>query len=297
MRRPEFEASLAEAKLYPALWRLLLGIGLVLLLWFGTGALILAGAVGIVASRDGAFGIMPWVQGLSTPDTPFQVVVVLLTFAGLYIGVLTAAAALHFRGPRSLFGGFDDWSRGFFTALAVLVPLYAALLGLSIWLDPPVQNMALDRWLMWLVPVLLLLALQTGAEELLFRGYLQQQLAARFRARLVWMGGPALLFALLHWTPAAGGNLPLVLLSTLVFALVAADLTERTGSLGAAMGLHLGNNFAALSVISGTGTITGLSLYVSPTPLSQTGAQSVAIAVSILTLIAVWAVLVRVLDR
>ncbi len=38
------------------------------------------------------------------------------------------------------------------------------------------------------------LVVQTGAEELLFRGYLTQQLAARFEARAIWMGVPALAF-------------------------------------------------------------------------------------------------------
>ena len=40
-------------------------------------------------------------------------------------------------------------------------------------------------WLVFLIPMLLGLLVQTGAEEIVFRGYLQQQLAARFVARWV----------------------------------------------------------------------------------------------------------------
>ena len=43
--------------------------------------------------------------------------------------------------------------------------------------------------------------------------------------------------------------------------MVAADLTARTGSLGAAWGFHLANNFIALALISIEGTLTGLSLF------------------------------------
>lgn len=297
MRRPEYEASLAEARLYPELWRTATGLGLILLLWFGTGALILLGAVGIVASNEGPFAILPWFNGLTAPSTPFHVVVVLVTFIGMFIGCVVAAAALHARGPATLFGDFAEWRRGFLTALAVMVPIYALLLMANFYVDPPVANLPLGKWLAWLPLTLGLLFVQTGAEELFFRGYLQQQLAVRFRSRVIWMWVPSLAFALLHWTPDAGANLPLVLLSTLTFALVAADLTERTGSLGAAMGLHLGNNFAAVALISGSGTITGLALYVSPTDLAETGVQSLAIAGSVLALLLIWTITARLLDR
>jgi len=124
MRAPEFEASLAEAKLYPQLWRLLLGVGLVLLLWAGTAALILSGAVALVATQLGPMGILPWFTSLSAPDTPIKVLLLLSTFTGLFVGALVAAPALHGRSPATLFGSWPDWRRGFFTALGVLLPVH-----------------------------------------------------------------------------------------------------------------------------------------------------------------------------
>lgn len=297
MRAPEFEASLSAAKLYPQLWRLFLGFWLTMLLWMGTAALILAGALGVVAAREGPYGIMPWTMGLSAPDSPGIVLLLLSTFAGLFIGSITAAAALHGRGPGTLLGPRSDWLRGFVTAVAVMLPVYLVLVGLSFLFDRPEPNLPFGRWAALLPLTILFLLLQTGAEELFFRGYLQQQLAARFRARWIWMWIPAVVFALLHWNPQAGDNLPLLLLSALTFGLVAADLTERTGSLGAAMGLHFVNNFVGIGIVAIGETITGLALYVSPMDIAETGMQSLSLAASILVMLGVWAAVAWLLDR
>ena len=66
-------------------------------------------------------------------------------------------------------------------------------------------------------------AVQISAEELAFRGYLMQGLAARFRARAVWWGLPALLFGLMHWNPATfGPNAWLVVLTAGLIGLILA---------------------------------------------------------------------------
>ncbi|MEM9247368.1 MAG: type II CAAX endopeptidase family protein [Pseudomonadota bacterium] len=296
MRAPEFEASLHDAALYPQLWRIILGVLLTLFIWMGGTALILAGATAVVAAQQGAFGIMPFVNSLAAPDTPAKVILLLATFAGLAIGAVVSAGALHFRGPGSLFGPWDAWWRGFLTALTVLIPAYLGFTLLGFWLDPPAVNLAVGRWLLWLPLALPFLLLQIGAEELFFRGYLQQQLAVRFASRVVWMWIPSIVFALLHASPGAGDNLPLVLLAAFTFAMVAADLTERTGSLGAAMGIHLGNNFFGMFVTSAAGSISGLALFVSDTDLGQAGPQSLGIALTVLLMLGVWAVTARLLD-
>ncbi|MEL6204652.1 MAG: type II CAAX endopeptidase family protein [Pseudomonadota bacterium] len=297
MRRPEFEAYLHDARIYPEVWRLILGIGLTVLIWIGTTLVILAAAIAVVASDQGAFGIMPYLTGLQTPNTPGTVLLLLATFAGLFIGAMVAAAALHFRGPGTLFGPWEEWRRGFLTGLTVLFVPYALLVGISLALGAAEPNLSLGLWALLLPVGLALLFLQIGAEELFFRGYIQQQLAARFNSRIVWMWLPSIVFAALHVAPQAGANLPLVLLSALTFGLVAADLTERTGSLGAAMGIHFGNNFFGLFIVSLADTISGMSLYVSHTDIGETGLQSLSMAASILVMLAVWGVTVRLLDR
>ena len=297
MRDPEFEASLHDAALYPSLWRLVLGAALALFLWLATSLVIVGAATAVVAAREGALGIMPFVTGLASPDTPGKVILLLSTFVGLFVGSIVAAAALHFRGPASLFGPAGAWWRGFAVSLTVILPIYGVLSGASILFGGVEGNLAFGRWLILLPLALPFLFVQIAAEELFFRGYLQQQLAVRFRARAVWMWLPSVIFALLHVSPEAGDNLPLVLLATLTFALVAADLTERTGALGAAMGLHLGNNFFGLFIVSTGETITGLSLFRAPVEIGQAGPQSLSMAGAVLVMLVVWGITVRLLDR
>ncbi|MFQ5439742.1 MAG: lysostaphin resistance A-like protein, partial [Paracoccaceae bacterium] len=112
------------------------------------------------------------------------------------------------------------------------------------------------------------------SEELVFRGYLQQQLAARYSSRWVWWVLPALLFGLAHFDgESTGVNAWLVVADTFLIGLIAGDLTARTGNLGAAVGLHLANNTAALLVMATEGTITGLSLFVTPFAITDARAM------------------------
>ncbi|OWU69746.1 hypothetical protein ATO2_08215 [Roseovarius sp. 22II1-1F6A] len=293
MRAPEFEHALTEARAYPQLWRLLLGLGVIAFTYLAFLALLVGGAFAVL----GPLAAPGYLMGLAQAATPGQTLLVLATFVGMFVGPMLAAAALHFRDPASLFGPWRDWWRGFRVALAVLVPIYALLVAFGAWLEPPQPNLPLARWVMLLPLALPLVLLQTGAEELLFRGYLQQQLAARFRARAIWMGLPTVIFALLHWTPEAGANLPLILLSALVFGLVAADLSEQTGSLGAAMGLHLGNNVFGLLVVSMGDQLTGLALFTEPGGMDEVGLPTLGMIVSIAVMALVWIITRRILTR
>ncbi|MFY0635647.1 MAG: CPBP family intramembrane metalloprotease [Vannielia sp.] len=297
MRHPEFTAMLVPARVYPQIWRLLLGVLLILFIYVSWSLLVLGGAVGLVAAEQGLWGVMPFFQELQVGRLPGSVALLLLTFGGMALGPVLAAAALHFRGPGTLIGPWGEWWRGFVTAFAVVAVVFGVLMLASAMIWPPVANMEPGRWLMWLPLALPLLFLQIAAEELLFRGYLMQQLAARFAARWVWFTLPALCFGLLHWDPEAGRNLPLLLLSAFAFGLVAADLTERTGSLGAAMGFHFANNLLALFILSIKGTITGLALYVTPWGLAEEGMVSLGLMVSILLLFANWWIIKALLDR
>jgi membrane protease YdiL (CAAX protease family) len=107
-----------------------------------------------------------------------------------------------------------------------------------------------------------LLLLQVTSEELVFRGYLQQQLAARFDSRWIWYVLPSVLFGFLHYdTEIMGSNAWIVVAHTTIFGMIAADVTARTGNLGAAIGLHFANNLFALTIISLDGSLSGLGLY------------------------------------
>jgi len=115
---------------------------------------------------------------------------------------------------------------------------------------------------MFLPLALLGLLIQTGAEEAVFRGYMQQQLAARFATPVAWMGVPALLFGLAHYAPGLGPVSPwLIVLVTGFFGVIAADLTARSGGIGLAWGIHFANNVIAVLVISAMAGLDGLALF------------------------------------
>lgn len=287
MRDALFEAYIEPARLYPELWRLFVALGVIVLIYAGSFALMLVTAFPVLGPLE-YFG---WLQGLTAPATPGHTIFVLATFVGMGLGVLIATPALHYREPGSLFGTLRDTLRGFFTALAVLVPVYGLFFaGLSL-ITPLQPNLDPATWLRLLPVALVLILIQTGSEELLFRGYLQQQLAARFTARAIWMGLPAVVFTALHVSPIAGTGIWVMLAAVLAFALAAADLTERSGSLGTAMGWHFVNNCSAMLLTSVQGTITGLALYVTPFDLTDTTMAPLALGLNLAMVLGIWRLL------
>ncbi len=293
MFSPEFNAYVAPARLYPQIWRLLLGIVLIVFIY--------AGFVGLVFWAGFAyatpFGFLSWANGVLTIQGAVPTLIMLFTFAGMALGPIIAAPACHMRGPGTLFGPFGDTLRGFFTATGIVLLIFGIVSILSFFLTPPLANLPFNDWL-WLLPYAVpLILIQTSAEELVFRGYLQQQLAARFKSRFAWMILPSMLFAAMHWDPEMGSNAWLVIGVTFCMALIAADLTEKTGSLGAAMGLHFANNLFALLFISMQDTITGLALFVTPFTKADTAEMPLVLAIDLILLLVIWRLLRIALDR
>ena len=132
---------------------------------------------------------------------------------------------------------------------------------------------------------------QVTAEELLFRGYLQQQFAVWIKSRWFFMVMPSLIFGLMHYDGSMGVNVGLTLVAvTAILGLFLADLTYRTGNLGAAIGVHFANNFSAMFLVSYQEQISGLSRYIAPdffnTPeMFYEAAQSMLITSTIIFLI------------
>jgi membrane protease YdiL (CAAX protease family) len=290
----ETEAGPGGAAPRSELWRL--GLGLVLVLFtYAAGLALMAGGLLAVV---GPMQFLGRLQALARPADPGAALLLLASFGGLLLGTVLAATACHFRSAGSLFGGWRPTLAGFAIALAVALPAYGLVTAAGFLAGPPpLPGLAADLWLGWLPLALPLLLLQVTAEEALFRGYLQSQLARRFRHPAVWMGLPSALFAALHWDAEAGALVWGILAATFLFGLIAADLTRRTGSIGAAIGLHFVNNVFGLLVISVQGTITGLALYLTPYTLADTGPAAVSLAVNVVFLLAVWRLTLRALRR
>lgn len=261
MQTQAFRAFYAPATRYPQLWRLILGIVVSFLVYFGF-ILLLLGAVWLLAGQAALSG---WMQRMAHAETPTSVLLMLATFIGMAAGPMVAARVLHKRSIMSLFGALPTVVRDFLIGAGLVALIFA--LSVIIW-DPgyTVQpNIEMTLWLSFLPLAIVGVLVQTGAEEVLFRGYIQQQLAARFRAPIIWFVLPALMFGALHYDPATAGEAVwwLVAAATL-FGLAAADLTRITGSIGAAWGFHFANNAFAILLVALDGAISGLALYKTP---------------------------------
>jgi membrane protease YdiL (CAAX protease family) len=171
--------------------------------------------------------------------------VVLLAFAG-------AIALVHRKGPRDIIGAWT-WRRfamgfGLWTVvlLAGTIIDWALIPGSFRWT-------ASTRTLQVALIAIPALAIQTFAEEFVFRGYVTQGLllATKRMAPTAIISG--LMFGALHipngWPQAASATL---------FGVVMAVIAMRTGGLAFTAGLHLINNlFGAVVVVSSADAFKG----------------------------------------
>ncbi|MEX3017433.1 lysostaphin resistance A-like protein [Gymnodinialimonas hymeniacidonis] len=254
------EPYIAPARVKPELWRLLLGIVMVVAV-YALGVGIVFGGVFVVAGPANA---ERWMLEMIEATGPTGTLLLLATFIGMAVGPMVAVAAFHARRIRTLFGPIPRTFRHFLIAMVVCGAAYSVsfLFPNDVEIIP---NLDRTIWLSFLPLALVGVLLQTGAEEILFRGYIQQQLAARFRATWVWMVLPAVLFGVLHWQPdIMGDNAIFIVAAATLFGLLAADLTAKTGSLGAAWGFHFANNTVAILVVAMDGPLSGLALFTAP---------------------------------
>lgn len=256
--RPQQQMS-RPARGGAALWRTVAGACFTLALYVA----LLVGFVGVLETMGGPRLVAEFAEG----DTPRGALLVLFSFLFMAAGPLIVAQPLHRRSAASLFGPPSQAVRDFLRVAGALAVLSAALwFVLSFEVDLR-QGLALGTWLALLPLTALAILVQSGAEELVFRGYLQGQLAARFRSPLVWMLLPSALFAWGHHAPGdAGANAVWLTLLAFAFGVAAADLTARAGNLGAAIAFHFVNNVLALAVTALPGPFSGLALTLLPVP-------------------------------
>ncbi len=288
-----FERYVAPARRRPNIWRLILGSVVIVVVYLLFVALIFACLYLFFGDRAGQLA-----QETAQANTPTGMFILFASFAGAAIAPMFAVRLLHNRSAGSLFGPRAIVLHDFTLATTVVIVLNGVFLFLlSFWITP-LPNMDFTLWLTLLPLTLIGILIQTGAEELVFRGYLQQQLAARFRAPLIWMLLPSIGFAALHYDPAtAGDNTWLIVAVTGLFGLAAADLTRVTGSLGAAWGFHFANNLWAISLLSVDGSITGLALYVTPYSVDDANIMPRLIAFDLAAIGLIWLILRRLLRR
>lgn len=260
--------------------------------------------IGVVAVFEAAFHYTPYLYqsaGSGGVDgAKVRPVDTLADFGSFIIpclAMLLAIRLLHGRGFASLIGPKDAaWRDLKRVTLAVgLVLLAQEPLRLSLEWDHFATTRDLGLWAVMLPFGLLVLLVQVGTEELYFRGYLPQQLAVRNLSPWAWMIAPSVYFGFAHYI---NGVTPFDSLVWTIWAsvlgLACADLTARTGNLGAAVGLHLANNIFALVVV-GTQDWpgSGLALFLYPAQdindtLIPIGPSLVELALSLISIGVMW---------
>ncbi|HEU0044800.1 CPBP family intramembrane glutamic endopeptidase [Sphingomonas sp.] len=199
-------------------------------------AIAIAWAVVAVGQATGAdlIGGLIGQERLATDAPTVEALFNVLIFAPLIIvgmggGLLERRNALA-PGARPA-AGFGLGMVVAFAGLSAAI-LYARLAGV---LSPAPDTVlaAAPAMLLWGLGVI---ALQTTAEEVYFRGWLQPALAARWGAAAAIVAG-ALAFSALH--VAGGARAPLSLLNLFLGGLMFGLLAMRGGGLAAAVGAHL----------------------------------------------------------
>jgi hypothetical protein len=216
--------------------------------------------------------------------SPASIIFQLATFIGIWPTTWLVLKLLHRQSFGTLFSPegrmrWGDFGRGLLLAAGFW--LITMVIGLAMVGMPERTDLPMPVWAMALAPLAMMVFFQASAEELVFRGYLLQQLAARWQSPLVWGFLPALLFGAAHYS--SGSELGIgwhYMAVTLLFGLAAAALVWRTGSLAASMGLHTGMNLFSLSGIGVKGIVEGTQLYL----YDASGAEILFIADGVATL-------------
>lgn len=279
------EILVGPARARPELWRILAGTVVIL-----ATAIMLSSVLSFVLwfiaqPQTATF------EDAGSGQSPLPLILLLGGFVFLTLGTAVAVRLLHNRGLSSVLGPSRAVIRDFiavFRALLVLGVVIAVLPPYDMG-APLTPNLSPGLWLLLLPVSLLVLLIQTSAEEIVFRGYLQRQLAARFSSPLIWVGLPSALFALGHHVPAEAGNNALFVAAWAgLFGVLMADLTARAGNLGPAIAVHFANNVSSIVLVSLPDTLSGLSLYTIDIDISAPGALQTWLPIDFGMMILMW---------
>ena len=191
--------------------------------------------------------------GAQQVGEPLWLAVNLAPFPFAILALWLGLRFLHHRPFTSLLGaGRFRWEN---LALAGGLWLFLSSLGdlgLSIFQPGNYSfSFTLARFLPYAVVVVLLIPLQIGAEELVFRGYLTQGFGRLGGFWLAWLL-PTLLFGSLHIANPEVGEYGfwLTMPSYLGIGLLLGWLTLNSGGLELALGVHLANNLYSTLLVT-----------------------------------------------
>lgn len=292
-----FDAYVEPARERSELWRTLLGFALIAALFL----LVVAGlaAAVVFAGESIQLGMGYRLAFELNAGTTIFATLSMIGVLGLTIPSLWLVLRyLHKRPLGSVISpsGRINW-RMWRIAAGVVMAIASLDMVMTFFGEDVTRQMEISTWLPWAALALVLVFLQTAAEELVFRGYLQQQLAARFQSRWVWMVLPSVLFGALHWnTTTYGDNAYLVIAIATLIGLIAADMTARLGNLSAALGMHFANNVFVMILLNVKGQLSGVSLYLHEMD-AKSPETAVGLSISLVAMVVIYGIFVLIHRR
>ena len=198
------------------------------------------------------------------PDTPLGTTLTFASFGIILVLFHALAVWVHQRGIESMLGPLGACWRDFKASLTWVGGLAVAIsLASLIGTDPDqLEFRPIPTWIFFVFVGGFFVIVQSATEEIIYRGYLTQQLAQYRPQRWFWVWIPSLIFGISHYFNGYGpadGLVNVVWATCLGLACV--NLIERSGNIGAAIGLHAANNLYATLFIGIEGwPNSGLSL-------------------------------------
>lgn len=256
----------------PARWRWFLGAGMIFAGWQFVGLVLTIGAAGyfgydleiLFSTDESDMALVRTQPAWSTGAT------VLISFIPLFLFTILAYRFILNRPVKKLFTAHDQYSwRATWIGFASMSLILLAFAGADILLNPDSYTFAWKQaaFFSYLIIAFTLLPVQTTAEELFFRGWLQQWLDNGRRKNWVVSLIGGFLFAAPHMAnPEVLGNdlyLPLVSYGATGFML--AWVTYRDKTLEIAIGAHFANNFLTATFVStADSALPSVSLFTTP---------------------------------
>ena len=222
-------------------WRYILAVGLALIL-----ATVLTAVVIVIVLLVTRLPPTEFAQKIQDPGHPLSFFFFNgLTFLLVLAGFAGAIAIVHRKRPGDILGAWT-W-RGFAAGAGMWAAALVALTLLDVAMRPKGFHVSASRDTPVLAAAALCgLAVQTFAEEFVFRGYLTQGLLLATKRPIPAAVISGLLFGALHipngWPQAV---------NAVLFGVVLSLIAIRTGGIAFGYGLHLANNlFGAVVLVS-----------------------------------------------
>lgn len=280
-----FQQWVDAARPREQVWRTVVGLILIGVIWIVWTMALMFGAIFGGLVKPDAFQAMFGMADipLTYADTITMLLIALGTIWGFTFGVWLVSKWIHKRPFMSVVA----WDRRFSVSqFAIGCAIAAGYLAVSMGWSfisgnaPRRSELALETWLLALAPIAIVIFIQAASEELVFRGYLPQQLAARFGSPIIWGFIPSVLFGLMHAANSPGDPtyaLYYVAIAT-IMGMVMLAMVWRTGSLAAAMGFHFINNIGALTLAGADQGPSSIALFVwSPAQLAASASSELLI--------------------